>query len=364
MSHDNNFDLIRLAAAMQVAVVHALTHLNLGSSLAFDLLFAFPGVPVFFFVSGFLVSASYDRSPSLWAYARARALRLFPALWAVTALSILSVALTGYFATVAMDWRVFALWVLGQATVVQFFNPDVLRGYGVGVLNGSLWTLAVEIQLYVLLPLLALLLARVRRAAVPAAALAVLAGAASAAVSAGPHAATFAGKLLWVSALPWLWMFLLGLLAQRHWPRLRPFVEGRFLWWLALYAAAVAGAVLLRERLGVLGHGNKSSVLLFWPLAGLVLSAAFTQPGLARRLLRGHDLSYGLYLVHMPVLNLFLHSGLQPGYGGMAACLTISLGLAAASWRFLERPILRRKRAGPDGAPGRAAPLPDAAPAR
>lgn len=37
---------------------------------------------------------------------------------------------------------------------VQFYNPDWLRGFGTGVLNGSLWSIPVELQYYVLLPFL------------------------------------------------------------------------------------------------------------------------------------------------------------------------------------------------------------------
>ena len=53
----NNFDLIRLLAAMQVAVSHANGHLE--SELSIPLLSYFPGVPIFFLVSGFLICLSY-----------------------------------------------------------------------------------------------------------------------------------------------------------------------------------------------------------------------------------------------------------------------------------------------------------------
>ena len=37
---------------------------------------------------------------------------------------------------------------------VKTKHPDFLRGYGVGVLNGSLWTIPVELQFYALVPLI------------------------------------------------------------------------------------------------------------------------------------------------------------------------------------------------------------------
>ncbi len=54
----NNFDLIRLCAASQVMLTHATFyfHSQTLSTLA-SLLALIPGVPAFFFVSGFLISA-------------------------------------------------------------------------------------------------------------------------------------------------------------------------------------------------------------------------------------------------------------------------------------------------------------------
>ena len=71
----NNFDLIRLLAALQVAVVHALVLLKPGGHL-FQMvrsgLELFPGVPAFFVVSGLLISKSYEQSDSLRNYYRNR----------------------------------------------------------------------------------------------------------------------------------------------------------------------------------------------------------------------------------------------------------------------------------------------------
>lgn len=43
-------------------------------------------------------------------------------------------------------------WILAQLTLGQAYNPSSFRDIGVGVINGSLWTLTVEIIFYAIVP--------------------------------------------------------------------------------------------------------------------------------------------------------------------------------------------------------------------
>ncbi|MGB2964038.1 MAG: acyltransferase [Anaerolineales bacterium] len=150
----NNFDLIRLFAALQVVFIHGHEHFGLGpGSWLVKSLQIFPGVPIFFVISGFLVSASWERSApqGVGAYFKNRFFRIYPALWVCFFISLGSVFIIYKPSSSLVE---LGKWVIAQLTIGQIYNPDFLRGYGVGTLNGSLWTIPVEIQFYILLPLI------------------------------------------------------------------------------------------------------------------------------------------------------------------------------------------------------------------
>lgn len=152
----NNFDLIRLFAAAQVAVSHAIYVFapNWGDAYIVQVWNLFPGVPIFFFISGYLISRSYEKSKSLSNYSLNRAVRIFPALHICVIFNLLIIAFTGYFAAVEAGLRDIFLLYLAKTTILQFYNPEFMRGFGDGVLNGSLWTISVELQFYFLTPII------------------------------------------------------------------------------------------------------------------------------------------------------------------------------------------------------------------
>ena len=59
----NNLDWLRLGFAFQVILIYGLEDLKLNSlSSIGSFVNHFPGVPAFFFVSGFLIYASFDKT--------------------------------------------------------------------------------------------------------------------------------------------------------------------------------------------------------------------------------------------------------------------------------------------------------------
>lgn len=348
----NNFDLIRLLAASEVAALHVLSYLapviyrsrSGGWGVIVTLLNFFPGVPIFFFISGFLISRSYERTISTRLYATNRCLRIYPALHVCVLINLIMVWATGYFTVVDAHFGGIALLYLAKTTIVQFYNPQFMRHFGDGVLNGSLWTVCVELQFYVLIPILYKLLSTrgARRFDVALVCLIIF--------SIGINrvlygTAAFFGhsdywKLLRVSFLPWLYMFLTGVMVQRHFSKVASVLTKNLLWPVGgLY---LAYAVLMRH-IGFSFH-NDISPLLFFPLSAVVMSAAYTAPTLAKKLLRGNDFSYGIYIYHVPIMDTLLYLGLKGSLWDCVATAVLTACFAGASWYLVEKPSLRKKR--------------------
>ena len=88
-------------------------------------------------------------------------------------------------------------------------------------------------------------------------------------------------------------------------------------------------------------------------LAVTALSVAYSAPTLSHNVLRGNDVSYGVYIYHGLLINVFIELGLvgRGLYVGFIACCACAV--AYLSWIGVERPFLRRKKQtlAPDLAP-------------
>lgn len=332
----NNFDLLRIFAATQVLVVHAVLHLQIAApQWLMKLIYAFPGVPIFFVISGFLISLSYERSSGLKSYCRNRVLRICPGLWCCVLSTILVASLLGFsFAN-------------GQAfvwTASQFagaiYTPGFLKEFGVGSYNISLWTIPVELQFYVLLPVLYWL---TRKGAgdrtmyfaliwLVFVAIGLAASLMFAPLSASATEPTLQ-KLARYSFLPHFFLFMSGVLLQRLKVHESKWIAGKGAYWLATYLA--------------LYYALPSAPATYVPVTlvlGIVtVSMAYTAPRVSQAMLRGTDISYGVYIYHGLLINVIVELGLADriGFWTMVVCTYL---VGYVSWVAIERPLLRKKK--------------------
>jgi peptidoglycan/LPS O-acetylase OafA/YrhL len=279
----------------------------------------------FFTLSGFLITASWLRHPSLREFWTARALRIFPGLWIcvlVTAFVLAPVA-------ALIQHR------QGPGIAASFgyvLNNGVFNAYAAGiegspagipwphVWNGSLWTLFFEMLCYLMVSILGVTGMLKRQWTIPA--LFVLAVGWSAYVSYPTFAMQTWPQMLARFAV----VFLAGALMFQLKDRIPA------AWWL------VAGCALVVVASGLLPNYRPVGAL---PLAYTVIvsGALLKRPNLKQ------DVSYGMYIYAFPVQQLLAVCGLvvlgPPGFFVIATLAT--LPLAAGSWFFVEKRAMRLK---------------------
>ena len=334
VAYRDNFDVLRLLVAVLVMVRHGMTRLGIDEPGWWWFVEVFPGVSIFFVISGYLVSASWERSKGLQAYARSRVRRIFPGLWACV-LATAAVAL--YFGFDFLHGP--GLFWLGTQLVGLIYTPGFLAEFGSGSYNGALWTIPVSLQFYVMLPVIYLLMSR-RSGANRGFFLLWLAAAVLALIF-RPMLYTGTGepetlelKLLRYSIVPHLYLFLLGLLFHRYRIQDWTLIRGKALGWLVAYLAAMY----------FLPDSTVKEVAQPVLLAFLAMSFAYSAPGYMGGTLRGNDVSYGLFIYHGLVINVFVELGLMGSAAHAWGMTAVTLVISWLSWRFIESPFLGRRR--------------------
>ena len=154
---DNNFNLLRIIAAIAVLVSHAWL-VALGPYATEPLQTQLGGITLgtlsvmaFFSISGFFITRSFAGRTSLASFLQARCLRLFPALIVVLAVTVLVAGIWLTTEAPGLFWREAVEYYLRNLTLffLKYDLPGVFtqNPYGPAI-NGSLWTLNYEVLCY------------------------------------------------------------------------------------------------------------------------------------------------------------------------------------------------------------------------
>lgn len=333
----NNFDMLRLFAALSVVFFHTIHRLEIEVYSIINSFFSFiPGVPIFFFISGFLISLSYSKSTSIKSYIKKRVLRIYPALYLCLVLSVGFIMYIGYLKIDILQSKDFWIWVLAQISFVQFYNPDFLRGYGVGSLNGSLWTISVELQFYILVPILYSIIHKNKN--VYLISLIVVFSIINVMFSMLGNSSDFRNqsivyKLLYVSFIPWFYMFLIGVFIQENFDKFKILYEMKSIY-KVLYSVVV---ILIYKFYGM-------NPLTFFLFITVIYIFVYSLRNLSYSILKENDYSYGIYIYHAVVINYFVYIDYTKDIKYLIYVVFLSFLLAAISWHILEKPILNFKK--------------------
>ena len=327
------------------------------------------GVDLFFLISGFLLAlpwflhASQGRPPpSTRGFYSRRVRRIVPAYY---------VQLVVLFALVLPLLRGFEYWrtdlyvyLLNAAAHALFLHNTTPLTSGSMEVNGALWTLAVEAQFYLLLPLLAPLFVRWTYVTVTAAFAAAilwhigvhdgLDGIVAAQMALGAHWGWPASvvRYLLLHQLPsYLAHFAVGITLGREWLAWRSRVQPPAKRVLVAVAAVAALLTLLR-LVAVDGRllGEISWLVPPIALGTLLFWAATTNSSLVQGALSRGPLavlgrvSYSAFLYHVPLLLLWnAYARALPPWLSLPLYLTVLIGVSWLSWRYVEQPFLDAK---------------------
>ena len=326
----NNFDGIRIGLALIVffghfSVLTQVAEFKIFESI-FDSNFAIKG---FFAISGFLVTKSYLTSNSLLEYAEKRFRRIYPAYLS----SIFICLFIGVYAT-SLGFHEFITssqtlkYFLSNAVFLNFIQPTlpfVFDGDPIQALDGSLWTIKVEVMLYFFIPPLIFLFTRL-----------------------GLAKTTITFFLL---SVLWVYFFLFvysgnkgGEIALQFPGQLSYFIFGALfainkkmlskIKWIALASCIILFSI-----------SNVYAKLLIDPIAySSIVIFLSTTACRSLNLGRYGDISYGIYLYHFPIIQFLIFLGLFKinVWVGFLSAFILTIAVAFASWHFVEKKLLKR----------------------
>lgn len=327
----NSLNTIRLLAAFEVLYGHTMRHIDIHGVPGWldTIIHFFHGVPIFFTMSGFLIWMSIGRSSSFGQYCKKRFWRIFPELWVAVAIEII-VLLLLYDHTI--EWGKLGLFAFTQGTVFQFWTPDFLRGYGCGTPNGSLWTICVLIQFYIVaywtykwlngknwkVWLFALILSVGLSALTP-----VIRN----------NVPEIVGKLYGQTFIPYFWMFIAGAMVSEFKSTLLPLFKKY--WWIAFAISIAIMATGFDYPLGHYGLLRTLSLLV------CLIGFAYAVPQVNIKT----DISYAVYIYHMTVVNAMINLGYmhKPLYLLVVSIITFAVSYLSTKWVGKWSQMMKRK---------------------
>lgn len=337
---ENNFNLLRLLAAWLILFGHS--YVLYDRSRDPFIWIHLPGatfyaLACFFTISGYLVTSSWVRQPVLHLYALNRLLRIVPALAVVILLTtfvmgpwVTTLPTAEYFAH-GDTWKylrgmfVFDLRYSLPGTFEQLPYPNMV--------NGSLWSLKLEVQLYMMLAALACIGLLKPRFILCLAVLFLLGDMALHAMQSPPRyiLGLKYGNLNNLSR--WGFFFWAGSAFYLYRDRIR-------------FTRRLTAIVVLAACIGYASLGKHDG---YYALAActpyLILALALQAPPAVPALLKRNDLSYGIYLYACPIQQVYMYYvGTSYGIGMfIMVCTLLSLCAAWLSWHCVETPALRLK---------------------
>ncbi len=321
---ENNFTILRLILATLVVIGHFKVLAGLPSAYSIHGYADF-AVDAFFIISGYLVYGSFANSPQLKGFYIKRFFRIYPLFAFMILVQTLAMIYLLDGKAQASDIASYLGYNLIFATFMQNDIGGLLSGLNTDGINPSLWTLKIEAAFYAIVPLIFWLTRRFG--------LWIL-------------AAIFIASTAYYAVCDY---YALASLAKQLPAQMRFFVVGIFLYiycnpalvaGAARYKNGVTMAIIAIMLFAIITLRFDLPLMVIYPLivGAFVYIVALLLPALTLK----YDISYGVYLIHAPLIQIALLLGYySDSMLFLLSLLGVVFSLAFLAEKFIELPMIK-----------------------
>jgi peptidoglycan/LPS O-acetylase OafA/YrhL len=335
---NNNFDFLRFYLAFNVVISHFIGVSRIADIQKFQHFFnAFTSVTGFFIISGFLITNSYIHSKSIKDYFLKRASRLLPAYIFVILASALLLSFTSsyslyeYFTSSGLY-----KYLATNLVFLNFLQPCLPGVFTINndfcAVNGALWTLKIEVLFYLCVPLIVFLTNRFKKKYILFISIYVLSIIYKLSFSYlnGISNSGFYGEL--ANQLPgFMSYFVSGIACYYYNDFFKKYNLKLFVLGVLIFVFESYFDVEFLKPIAL-------SIIIFTVAFNFKKLNTFAKYG---------DISYGIYIFHLPLIQVAVHFGLFKSVSTITSfSLIISSVLISGllSWHLLEKKFLNKNR--------------------
>lgn len=336
----NNFNLVRLFACFQVLILHSRSFYNLDeNTICSKILWLFPGVIIFFCISGFLIAKSFEFSTPQ-GFISKRISRIYPAL--IANITITSILLY-YFGLLKFNLDLIK-YLTAQLSIFQFYVPENIKHFGIGHPNGALWTISIELQFYLLFFIIAILTNWKTKSLAFKNSIILFLIVSSCTVNYLTNNyliyESMTYKLLF-NSIPYHFTFFgIGILLWINFKTISNLFINKLRYWFSAILLSIILIIINDIKISRYQFDSLSYLYLLL-LLFFMFSFVFSNNRLSFKLLKNIDISYGTYIYHCLIINLFLQLKFEASFLPLIYVISIACGII--SWYTIERKNLINK---------------------
>ena len=331
MKRENAFDFLRYFLMLSVFISHFFD-LN-AIDKPWWCISGLIRIRAFFIISGFLVFYTFNKNQNLKVYVEKRARRILPPYILIVVLCfalgviVSDLSFVQYFTST--ETYKYLITNLGFMNFLQPTLPGVFDTNPVEAVNGALWTMKVELMFYVSVPIVFFLMTKFNKLYV------------------------IIGVLLFSLFYDWLFTELYNHTLNNFYLLLRKQVGGQFMYFysgtlILLYFETFIKYLKYLLPIGIACYAMAYYNIVFSYLEPLSFAIVIIGLSYVMKyfffLRKYENVSYGMYLFHFPVIQVFIYYNVTQYnvYLSFFGALLITTLLSIASWKLLEKPIIKQ----------------------